>query len=246
MRLALLADIHGNLLALEAVLAALQHEAVDQLICLGDIAAVGPQPQEVVGRLQELNCITVQGNTDAWLSDDAVWMQMEELLPLDVAEIVAWNLAQIGADDRAYLHSLPATYEFDLGDGQTLLCYHGSPNSYDDILLATTAVEDVEQMLAGQPGTVLAGGHTHVAMLRRYREMILLNPGSVGSPMVVFPEIRRNPLQAEYLLLDVINGRISTTFRSVELDRTAVQQTAYQANMPHTDWWCGFYKNWSD
>jgi putative phosphoesterase len=243
MRIALLADIHGNLSALEAVLAALQAEAVDQLICLGDVAAVGPQPHEVIGRLRDLGCPAVKGNTDAWLSDDAVWARMKELLPPDVAEIAAWNLVQITADDRAYLHALPAGYEMDLGGGQTLLCYHGSPNSYDDILLATTAAEDVDRMLAGWSGTVLAGGHTHVAMLRRHGEMVLLNPGSVGSPMVVFPEIRRNPLWAEYLLLDVVNGRIDTTFRHVLLDETAVLQAAHQAQMPHADWWRGFYQN---
>jgi putative phosphoesterase len=243
MRIALLADIHGNLSALEAVLAALQAEAVDQLICLGDVAAVGPQPHEVIGRLRDLGCPAVKGNTDAWLSDDAVWARMKELLPPDVAEIVAWNLVQITADDRAYLHALPASYEMDFGGGQTLLCYHGSPNSYDDILLATTAAEDVDRMLAGWSGTVLAGGHTHVAMLRRHGEMVLLNPGSVGSPMVVFPEIRRNPLWAEYLLLDVVNGRIDTTFRHVLLDETAVLQAAHQAQMPHADWWRGFYQN---
>jgi predicted phosphodiesterase len=185
----------------------------------------------------------VKGNTDAWLSDDAVWARMKELLPPDVAEIAAWNLVQITADDRAYLHALPASYEMDFGGGQTLLCYHGSPNSYDDILLATTAAEDVDRMLAGWSGTVLAGGHTHVAMLRRHGEMVLLNPGSVGSPMVVFPEIRRNPLWAEYLLLDVVNGRIDTTFRHVLLDETAVLQAAHQAQMPHADWWRGFYQN---
>jgi putative phosphoesterase len=243
MRIALLADIHGNLPALEAVLAALQAEAVDQLICLGDIAAVGPQPHEVIARLRDLGCPAVKGNTDAWLSDDAVWARMKELLPPDVAEIAAWNLVQITADDRAYLHALPASYEMDFGGGQTLLCYHGSPNSYDDILLATTAAEDVDRMLAGWSGTVLAGGHTHVAMLRRHGEMVLLNPGSVGSPMVVFPEIRRNPLWAEYLLLDVVNGRIDTTFRHVLLDETAVLQAAHQAQMPHADWWRGFYQN---
>jgi predicted phosphodiesterase len=76
MRIALLADIHGNLSALEAVLAALQAEAVDQLICLGDVAAVGPQPHEVIGRLRDVGCPAVKGNTDAWLSDDAVWARM--------------------------------------------------------------------------------------------------------------------------------------------------------------------------
>ena len=246
MRIALLADIHGNLPALEAVLSDLQDKAVDQMVCLGDIAAVGPQPHEVIGRLRQLNCLAVMGNTDALLADDDVWAKMKQIMPREVVEITAWSLARITADDRAYLQSLPATYEMDLGNGQAMLCYHGSPSSYDDILLATTAAEDMDRMLAGRTGTVLVGGHTHVAMLRGHRKMILLNPGSVGSPMVVFPEISRSPLQAEYVLLEVVNGRISTTFRSVALDGTAVQQAAYQANMPYTDWWCGFYQNWSE
>jgi putative phosphoesterase len=243
MKVALISDIHGNWPALEAVLAELQHEAVDQLVCLGDVAAVGPQPHEVIGRLRQLGCPVVKGNTDAWLADDVLWAKMKELLPRHVAEITAWSLTQITADDCAYLQSLPATYEIDLGAGQALLCYHGSPNSYDDILLATTAAADVDRMLVGSTGTVLAGGHTHVAMLRRHGALILLNPGTVGSPMVVFPEIRRNPLWAEYLLLDAVNGRISITFRHVVLDGTAVQQAAHQSQMPHADWWCGYYQH---
>ncbi len=243
MRIALFADIHGNLPALEAVLVDLQDEAVDQLVCLGDVAAVGPQPHEVIARLRQLGCPVVMGNTDAWLADEALGAKMRELLPGHVADVMAWNLEQLTADDRAYLQSFSATYEIDLGAGQTLLCYHGSPNSYDDILLATTAAADLDRMLAGWTGTVLAGGHTHVAMMRRHGDMILLNPGSVGSPVVVFPEIRRNPLWAEYLLLDVVSGRIAITFRQVILDRTAVLQAARQAQMPHADWWSGFYQN---
>jgi len=241
MRIALFADIHGNLPALEAVLAELQNEAVDQMVCLGDVAAVGPQPHEVISRLRQLGCPVVMGNTDAWLADETVREEMKKVLPGRVADLMAWGVEQLTAGDRDYLQSFSATYEIDLGAGQTLLCYHGSPNSYDDILLATTLATDVDRMLAGRTGTVLVGGHTHVAMMRRHGDMILLNPGSVGSPVVVFPEIRRNPLWAEYLLLDVVSGRITITFGHVVLDGTVVQQAANQAQMPHADWWGGFY-----
>lgn len=65
MRIGLIADIHGNLLALEAVLSALGRDGVDDLICLGDVASLGPQPAEVIARLRALGCPVLMGNTDA-------------------------------------------------------------------------------------------------------------------------------------------------------------------------------------
>ncbi|MBI3286567.1 MAG: metallophosphoesterase family protein [Chloroflexi bacterium] len=65
MRVAIFSDIHGNLVALEAILAEIERERVDQMICLGDVAATGPQPAETLHRLRELNCPVVMGNTDA-------------------------------------------------------------------------------------------------------------------------------------------------------------------------------------
>ena len=67
MRIGLIADIHGNLIALETVLAELAREPLDQMVCLGDVAALGPQPGEALARLRALGCPVVMGNTDAWL-----------------------------------------------------------------------------------------------------------------------------------------------------------------------------------
>lgn len=67
MRIALLSDIHGNLVALERVLQERAQEPIDQVVCLGDVAARGPQPHEVIGRLRQLDCPVILGNTDAWL-----------------------------------------------------------------------------------------------------------------------------------------------------------------------------------
>ncbi len=67
MRIGLISDIHGNLLALEVVLQELAQEQVDQIICLGDVGALGPQPRQVIERLRYLHCPVILGNTDAWL-----------------------------------------------------------------------------------------------------------------------------------------------------------------------------------
>lgn len=69
MRIAVIADLHGNLVALEAVLAALADERTDGIVCLGDVAATGPQPRETVERLRAVGCPVVMGNADAWLLD---------------------------------------------------------------------------------------------------------------------------------------------------------------------------------
>ena len=237
MKVALIADIHGNGVALELVLAALRQEAPDAIVCLGDVAAVGPQPGEVVARLRDLRPFTIMGNTDAWLSDPALAARMSQRLPPELVELNQWSLSRFTNEDTAYLQSFAATVSLDLGGGQTLLAYHGSPNSYDDILLATTPAAEVDQMLAGHGGTVLAGGHTHVAMLRRHGDKLLLNPGSVGSPLVVFPEIRRDPDWVEVALLRCDRGNVSVEFRHLVLEKGVGRKTAVAANMPHIDWW---------
>lgn len=65
MKVALISDIHGNAVALEAALAAIEEEGVDRVVCLGDVAATGAQPRQVIRRLRELGCPVVMGNTDA-------------------------------------------------------------------------------------------------------------------------------------------------------------------------------------
>ena len=72
MKLAIFSDIHGHLVALEAVLADVAREGCEQMVCLGDVAANGPQPREVIARLRELNIPIVQGNTDEWLLNPQV------------------------------------------------------------------------------------------------------------------------------------------------------------------------------
>src|SRR5579871_5960253 len=107
MRLGLIADIHGNLLALDVVLQALAEEQVDRIICLGDIGSLGPQPREVIGRLRQLGCPIVLGNTDAWLLEPPVATPAIPEEGRVLREINRWCADQLEAEDRAYLQSLP-------------------------------------------------------------------------------------------------------------------------------------------
>ena len=103
MRVGLIADIHGNLLALDAVLADLGRAGVDRLVCLGDVAALGPQPAEVVARLRELGCPSVLGNVDAWLLDRSTLDA--DATASTMADLTRWAASQLGGEDWAYLRA---------------------------------------------------------------------------------------------------------------------------------------------
>lgn len=244
MRIALIADIHGNLVALEAVLQEVARESVDQIICLGDVAALGPQPHEVVHRLRQLQCPVILGNTDAWLlAPKGAKTSDSEIL----AAITSWCAAQLTPEDQRYLHTFSPLLEFPLDEGRRLCCYHGSPRSFDDVIAATTPDAVVKQMLAGSAATVMVGGHTHIQMLRRYEDMYLVNVGSVGLPGVNAgsPELpsNRHVHWAEYGLLDLEAGRLSIDLRRLPLDMTAVLHAGTRSGMPHREWWMQKWEN---
>ena len=90
MRTGLIADIHGNLTALESVLTHLEHERIDQIVCLGDVAVLGPQPGAVIARLRDLDCPCVLGNTDAWLIPDPP-LAAEPATTVPVADLTRWT-----------------------------------------------------------------------------------------------------------------------------------------------------------
>jgi len=246
MRIGLIADIHGNLFALEAVLDELAGEQIDQIICLGDVVALGPQPHEVLARLQALNCPVIMGNTDAWLLNAQVPPEVAAENSRPVYEMAVWCAEQLSQAERDYLHTFPATLERPLDEGRTLLCYHGSPRSFDDVIAAVTPNATVKEMLAGYAAAVMVGGHTHIQMIRRYEDAHIINVGSVGLPGVNAgsPELVENHdvSWAEYGVLSVEQGRLSIDLRRTPIDVDAMLQAAQRTQMPHLDWWIQKWK----
>jgi putative phosphoesterase len=234
MRIGLISDIHGNLFALEAVLAGLAGERLDDLVCLGDVAALGPEPGGILTRLRALHCPVVMGNTDAWLlgSPPVVSNEIDRVL-------TPWCVAQLSDADLEYIRAFPPRIERRLDSERALLCCHGSPRSYDDVIVATTPDNALDAMLAETRATILAGGHTHLQMVRRHGDAHLINPGSVGLPGVGPAAAQRNRRVhwAEYAIVEVEGDCLDISLRRTPLDIDQMVAQARSSGMPEVDWW---------
>ncbi len=240
MRLGLIADIHGNLVALDAVLSDMANRSVERIICLGDVAVLGPEPAGVIARLREIGCPNVAGNTDAWLlgPDAAEPSSSDELVG---QALTAWTRHQLDPTAMSWLRAFPSTLSVDLGVVGTLLCSHGSPRSHEEVIAAPTPDDALESMFAGHRCDVFAGGHTHIRLLRQANDRTLLNPGSVGLPGAGpgTPDlaVNRDVGWAEYAILDTARGVVSVAFHRLPLDLARVLAVAQASGMPHLDWW---------
>lgn len=237
MRIAFISDIHGNSLALEAVLRELEHESFDRLICLGDVA-VGPQPREVIERVRALDCPVVMGNWDAAFLDGMPRVEDGDDVARKLVEIGAWWAGALTDDDRAFMAGFQARLEVELPDGGRMLCFHGSPQSYNDWIFAQTPDDDVLRMFGPHGAPIMVGGHTHLQMVRRLPEMLMVNPGSVGlSFRQWWPHDVRIAPWAEYGLLGFDDGRVKIDLRRTRYDVDALLDFAMSSGMPHAEWW---------
>jgi putative phosphoesterase len=183
MRLAVLADIHGNGEALRAVMADLDGRGgADRLLVLGDIVLLGPDPGEVVELLLERDALGVCGNTDRFLltTDWFAFEPQNEEAHADRA-LCLWALERLDERAEAWLRALPFQRELEVGD-QRLLLVHGSPRSDRDVIKADTPDDDVREMIANAQTDLILCGHTHEVLDRTVGSVRLINPGSVGYP----------------------------------------------------------------
>jgi predicted phosphodiesterase len=236
-KIAVLSDIHGNAYALDAVLADLARTRVDRVVCLGDCIQGGPQPCEVVERLRALACPTVMGNADAWLL--AGGNAGGEAHPTPEMEAVrAWQLARLGESDRAFIAGFAPAIEVPLFDGATLLGFHGSPSSYNDIVWPATPRDEMRRILGPHPGATLCGGHTHVQFVRKVgprAHEFFFNPGSVG--LVCDNEVPDGRCEswAEYALLTTTAGTVALEFRRVPFDPAGWLAILEASGRPHVE-----------
>lgn len=243
MRLALISDIHGNHVALEAVLTAISKEKITQVICLGDVASTGPGLGAVIKRLREMDSPVVMGNMDAWL------LQPEPKHQPDVRrkfwqEMDLWCASQLSSADRAYLRSFEPRIEIPLPGEKTLICSHGSPRSFNERILPTTPEEELEQALAGIRGDLMVGGHTHVQMFRRFKDLLVFNPGSVGLAMDRVSPLSaiRQPAFAEYAIVECSPTSLHVGLHRITFDLSAFIEAMYTSGMPHAAWWANHWK----
>lgn len=249
MRLAVISDIHGNAFAFDAVLADLEKYPADAVVCLGDAVQGGCQPRETVARLRELAIPIVMGNADDWLLTGAEEISgAEPISPERLRKMQAvreWSLAQLSDEDRTFIASFQATIPIPLSDSKTLLCYHGSPSSFNEVLLPDTPYETFLKALGGDAGFIYCGGHTHVQFLRRVGSTYHFNPGSVGVAYSHHQAQENFHLDAvaEYAVLTVDGDRVALEFRCVPYDGNAVIANYRASGRPFADEMIKQYSN---
>jgi putative phosphoesterase len=241
-RIALISDIHGNLVSLEATLADIDRQGVDEIICLGDVATLGAQPNEVIARLQRLGCRTVLGNHDSFLigkDDISRYTDQPEVL-----EMVDWCRGKLSSAELDYLRTFEPLFEVSLGDGLSMLCFHGSPRSNTEVILATTPNEELAESLAGHEATIMVGGHTHIQMLRRYFDTLIVNPGSVGAPFWQMPPVGRLRILpwAAYGIIECLDGVLHVDLRRIPVDLTAVHAAILASDMANPRQWLEYWE----
>ena len=246
MRVGLISDIHGNTVALDAILDDIARCGGDVVVCLGDLAANGPDPAGAVDRIAELACPVVMGNTDADLVNIPDWWRDPASVGAPesarcAVEISLWCAGRLTEDHRRFLAGLPQTIEVDLGVAGRLLGFHGSPLSATDIITATTPSEELDGMLGGADQTILAGGHTHVPMVRRHHTQTIINPGSVGLPFAAYGHAGDVAVldHAAYALVAADGPAVSIELRQVPIDWDALSRQVEASGMPHGAWWLG-------
>ena len=228
MRVAVLSDIHGNLHALEAVLAAV---SVDEVWCLGDVVGYGARPNECCELVRERASVCLAGNHDLVVVGT---LGIEEFSH-DAADAAAWARGRLTEENRAWLAGLPSTTQRE----GTLLA-HASPRDpvWEYVLSNDVAIASLE---ATEAPLVLVG-HSHVALdlglvdgeltgglapagleLDLAAARWLLNPGSVGQP-------RDGDPRAAWLLIDFEAQR--ATFERVDYDIAATQAEIREAGLP--------------
>lgn len=253
MRVAILSDIHGNQLALEAVLSDLRDQPrCDELVIAGDLCLNGPRPREVLHIVRELRCPVIQGNVDLETVTQAPEKSEKK------RSTVGWTREQIGQEGIDYLAALPFSYrvtnritplelqrrveaaiEAGMEDpllpihqegGRDLLIVHANPLNLEDALFPNADDATLESLLGGLDKEIgaLAFGHLHIAYMRRWRGLLLADVASCGVP-------RDEDLRATYGILTWNDGQWEAELRRVSYDVQAVVKQIKSCGMPNAE-----------
>lgn len=227
-RVAVITDIHGNLPALEASLAAIQAIGVDRIYCGGDLVGYGPHPNQVCSLIDERRIPTIYGNYDYAIAremDDCGCAYVTQHDRELGQQSVAWTLEHTDERSRAFMRELPFDMRFRLGD-QDVHLVHGSPRKVNEYLFEDKPASLYERLARAEEGQVLVFGHTHKPWIHSYGGVLFVNCGSVGKPKDGDP-------RAAFAILETgVDGPVRASIKRVAYDAEAVARQVAAAGLP--------------
>jgi putative phosphoesterase len=230
-RIALLSDIHGNVLALEAVTKQIRRERPDAVLVAGDLVHNGPDPNGAVDALRVLEsegALIVSGNTDIAVGDfdyGAAFPQYQDGVPDTISAAAEWAHDELGDEQLDWLRRLPAERRIRTADDTLVLVVHASPGSqtrgFDQALDANIIFERA----AATDARVICVGHTHVPEVRDLGWKIIVNDGSCGYVFDGEPT-------ASWAMIDVHEGNVTAEIRRTEFDAVTVANAISARGLP--------------
>jgi putative phosphoesterase len=229
-RIAVISDVHGNLVALEAVRAAVKKERADALMVCGDLVLNGPDPAGVVDAVRELEAdgaLVVAGNTDIAVADfdySAAFPSLMDGVPESIRSAAEWAHEQLGDERIDWLRRLPAERRLRVGE-LLVLATHASPGSqtegFDGALDPNVMIERASRTDA----RVICCGHTHLPEVRDLGWKLIVNAGSAGYVFDGDPT-------ASWAVVTIDGEAVSGEIRRTEFDSLAVSNALSARGLP--------------
>jgi putative phosphoesterase len=227
MRIAIFSDIHGNVQALDAVLADIAAQEPDAVYCLGDLVGYGANPNEVTERIRREGFPTIIGNYDDGVGfdrDECGCAYREDAERARGQRSLEWTKARVTAENKAFLRTLKPEIRVD-ANGRRLLLVHGSPRKMNEYLFEDRPLSSFQRLAASSNADVIVFGHTHKPYVKEVDGVWFVNAGSVGKP-------KDGDRRACYLVLDPSHAS-PAAFRRVEYDVASAAAAIRATDLPH-------------
>ncbi len=222
MRVAVLSDVHGNVRALEAVLADMG--AVDLVVANGDLLAFGPRPAETLAALRRLpNVLYVSGNNDLYLVERRWEAEPSDGWEAEAFANLHWTAGAIGSQGLDFVATWPFGQHLGLGGGA--LVVHASPLADNIGMFPWTPDAQLGHMLREVNEPLVICGHTHLVMDRQPDGHRVMSDGSAGFPF-------DRDVRPSYIIVDDATGRVQVEVRRVSYDATAALRDLARRSVP--------------
>lgn len=227
MKYAFISDIHGNAVALEAVLKDITAKNVDKIIVLGDLCFRGPEPKKSLDMIRSLETDVIKGNADEWVMRGVKKGEVPDHTLNMMNKERNWCVSQLDKNDMDFLLGLSRSYKLNI-EAMAIEAFHATPDSLFDIVLPQTDDDTIYKRLMSSEAKIFVYGHIHTPFIRYINGKVIINTGSVGLP---FDGLTK----ASYAIVEITSGNFRTSIERVDFDIDKVANLYRSLDYPNTE-----------
>jgi len=227
MKLAFISDVHGNAMALDAVLEDIKKREIDQIIVLGDICYRGPEPKRSLDLVRSLNTDVIKGNADEWIVRGIKKGEVPESVHAMMSKERDWSATKLDDESVNYLKNLQDELKLEF-DSIKIHAFHATPTSLFNVVPPDESNEKVLEKLVTNDADIFIYGHIHKSFVRFIGGKCMVNTGSVGLP---FDGLNK----ASYAIVEINESNFDISIARVDYDVNKVIKQFDQSDYPNKE-----------